>query len=228
VRQRPNTTALQAIVDALTTNETSWFRDREPFAALTEAVLPELVAARSATRRLRVWSAACSSGQEPYSLAITLRQFLPAGWSYEIVATDISTEMIKRAEAGVFSQVEVNRGLPANALLHNFERDGAHWKVSPALRQNVTFQRLNLAAPLPPIGTFDLVFLRNVLIYFDVETKNDVLSRISKHLRPDGYLFLGAAETTIGVNDNYERTAVGRAAAYRLRQATLAGVAGKG
>jgi chemotaxis protein methyltransferase CheR len=228
VRQRPNTTALQAIVDALTTNETSWFRDREPFTALTETVLPGLISARSATRRLRVWSAACSSGQEPYSLAITLKQFLPAGWTFEIVASDISTEMIKRAEAGVFSQVEVNRGLPANALLHNFERDGAHWKVAPALRQSVTFQRLNLAAPLPPIGQFDLVFLRNVLIYFDVETKNDVLNRIAKHLRPDGWLFLGAAETTIGVNDNYERFAVGRAAAYRLRQATLAGVAGKG
>jgi len=228
VRQRPNTTALQAIVDALTTNETSWFRDREPFTALTETVLPELISARSATRRLRVWSAACSSGQEPYSLAITLKQFLPAGWTFEIVASDISTEMIKRAEAGVFSQVEVNRGLPANALLHNFERDGAHWKVAPSLRQSVTFQRLNLAAPLPPIGQFDLVFLRNVLIYFDVETKNDVLNRIAKHLRPDGWLFLGAAETTIGVNDNYERFAVGRAAAYRLRQTTLAGVAGKG
>jgi chemotaxis protein methyltransferase CheR len=228
VRQRPDTTALQAIVDALTTNETSWFRDREPFSALTETVLPELITARAATRRLRIWSAACSSGQEPYSLAITLKQFLPAGWTFEIVATDISTEMIKRAEAGVFSQVEVNRGLPASALLHNFERDGAHWKVAPSLRQSVTFQRLNLAAPLPAIGTFDLVFLRNVLIYFDVETKNDVLNRISKHLRPDGWLFLGAAETTIGVNDNYERHAVGRAAAYRLRQTTLAGVAGKG
>ena len=144
------------------------------------------------------------------------------------MATDISSEMIQRAEAGVFSQVEVNRGLPANALLHNFERDGAHWKIAPALRRSVTFQRLNLAAPLPPIGTFDLVFLRNVLIYFDVETKNDVLNRISKQLRPDGYLFLGAAETTIGVNDSYERIAVGRAAAYRLRQSTLAGVAGKG
>jgi chemotaxis protein methyltransferase CheR len=228
VRQRPNTTALQAIVDALTTNETSWFRDREPFSALTETVLPELITARASTRRLRVWSAACSSGQEPYSLAITLREFLPAGWTYEIVATDISSEMIKRAEDGVFSQVEVNRGLPANALLHNFERDGAHWRVSPSLRQSITFQRLNLAAPLPPIGTFDLIFLRNVLIYFDVETKNDVLSRVSKLMRPDAWLFLGAAETTIGVNDNYERIAVGRAAAYRLRSAALAGVAGKG
>jgi chemotaxis protein methyltransferase CheR len=228
VRQRPNTTALQAIVDALTTNETSWFRDREPFSALTESVLPELIAARATTRRLRIWSAACSSGQEPYSLAITLKEFLPAGWSFEIVASDISSDMIKRAEEGVFSQVEVNRGLPANALLHNFVRDGAHWKVTPALRQAVTFQRLNLAAPLPPIGQFDLVFLRNVLIYFDVETKNDVLSRVAKVMRPDAWLFLGAAETTIGVNDNYERTALGRAAAYRLRQTTLAGVAGKG
>lgn len=228
VQQRMDRASIQDIVDALTTNETSWFRDREPFTALTESVLPELIQARAATRRLRVWSAACSSGQEPYSLAITMQQFLPAGWTYEIVGTDISTEMISRAEAGAFSQVEVNRGLPANLLVHHFERQGAHWRVSQALRRSVTFQRMNLAQPLPSMVPFDIVFLRNILIYFDVQTKRSVLRNVGKLLRPDGWLFLGAAETTIGVDDSYERVPAGRASAYRLRAAMPAGIAGKG
>jgi chemotaxis protein methyltransferase CheR len=228
VKQRPDPAAQSAIVDALTTNETSWFRDREPFAALTETVLPQLVAARAATRRLRIWSAACSSGQEPYGLAITVQQFLPAGWTYEIVGSDISHEMIERAKAGAYSQIEVNRGLPASHLVHFFERSGAHWRVTPSLRRNVTFQRLNLAAPLPPMSAFDLIFLRNVLIYFDVDTKRTVLRNVGKLLRPDGWLFLGAAETTIGVDDSYERVAAGRTSAYRLRAAVPAGTPGKG
>lgn len=228
VQQRSDPTATRDIVNALTTNETSWFRDREPFTALTESVLPELVRTRSATRRLRVWSAACSSGQEPYSLAITLQQFLPAGWTYEIVGSDISTEMIARAEAGAFSQVEVNRGLPANLLVHYFERAGAHWRISSSLRRNITFQRLNLAAPLPSMAPFDLIFLRNILIYFDVDTKRTVLRNVGKLLRPDGWLFLGAAETTIGIDDSYERVAAGRTSAYRLRAAVPAGIAGMG
>jgi chemotaxis protein methyltransferase CheR len=228
VQQRTDSTAVRCIVDALTTNETSWFRDREPFAALTESVLPGLVQARAASRRLRVWSAACSSGQEPYSLAITLQQALPADWTYEILGTDISTEMIARAEAGAFSQVEVNRGLPANLLVHHFERSGAHWRISPKLRSKVTFQQLNLAAPLPAFPPFDIIFLRNILIYFDVETKRTVLRNVGKLLRPDGWLFLGAAETTIGVDDSYERVAAGRTSAYRLRAAVPAGAVGKG
>jgi chemotaxis protein methyltransferase CheR len=228
VQQRTDPAAVRDIVDALTTNETSWFRDREPFTALTESVLPELIQARAASKRLRVWSAACSSGQEPYSLAITLQQALPAGWTYEIMGSDISTEMITRAEAGAFSQVEVNRGLPANMLVHYFERAGAHWRISPTLRRNVTFQRLNLAAPLPAMAPFDLIFLRNILIYFDVETKRSVLRNVGKLLRPDGWLFLGAAETTIGIDDNYERVAAGRTSAYRLRAAVPAGIAGMG
>jgi chemotaxis protein methyltransferase CheR len=228
VQQRTDSVAVRAIVDALTTNETSWFRDREPFTALTETVLPQLVQARAATRRLRVWSAACSSGQEPYSLAITLQQFLPAGWTYEILGTDISAEMIARAEAGAFSQVEVNRGLPANLLVHYFERAGTHWRISPTLRRNVTFQRMNLATPLPSLAPFDLVFLRNILIYFDVETKRSVLRNVGKLMRPDGWLFLGAAETTIGVDDSYDRVAAGRTSAYRLRTAVPAGIAGMG
>jgi chemotaxis protein methyltransferase CheR len=217
VQQRPEPDVHHKIVDALTTNETSWYRDSEPFAALSGAVLPDLMPTRSTTRNLRVWSAACSSGQEPYTISMVLQDALPAGWSYDITATDISTEMLARAEAGRFSQLEMNRGLPASMLVRHFERDGAHWRVSADLRKPITFKRLNLAAPLPPLPMFDVVFLRNVLIYFDVETKRQVLQRVSALMRPDAWLFLGAAETTIGIDDRFERVSAGRTSAYRLR-----------
>lgn len=227
LRQDPVPELRQAVIDALTTNETSWFRDGEPFSALSQTILPGLLASRGIAKHLRIWSAGCASGQEPYSLAILLRDFLPAGWTFEIIATDISAEMIRKAEAGRFTQVEVNRGLPAAMLVHHFERVGAHWSVSEELRRSVTFQRLNLAAPLPPMGLFDLVFLRNVLIYFDVDTKAEVLHRVAGVMRPDGLLFLGSAETTIGVDEGFERVAVGRAAAYRMRTAVPVGAAGR-
>jgi chemotaxis protein methyltransferase CheR len=219
LQRRPNTDHQRRIVDALTTNETSWFRDREPFNALVDAVLPELVKSRAAARRLRIWSAASSSGQEAYSLAITMEESLPTGWSYEIVGSDISTEMIKRAELAEYSQVEVNRGLPATQLVQYFERAGVHWRVMPQLRRCVSFKQMNLTAPLPPMASFDVIFLRNVLIYFDVATKRSVLHNVARLLRPDGWLFLGAAETTIGIDDNYERVAAGRTSAYRVRSA---------
>jgi chemotaxis protein methyltransferase CheR len=230
-QHRPEPDTHEKIVDALTTNETSWFRDGEPFQALTGGVLPDLMATRSSNRVLRVWSAACSSGQEPYSLAMVLQENLPAGWSYEITATDISQEMLARAEAGKFTQLEVNRGLPAHMLVRYFERDGTHWRVSASLRNHITFKRLNLAVPLPPLPQFDIVFLRNVLIYFDVETKRQVLARTSGVMRPDGWLFLGSAETTIGIDDRFERIPAGRSSAYRLRGANItspAGAMGKG
>jgi len=222
LQRRPNATHQRRIVDALTTNETSWFRDREPFAALADVVFPELVKSRAANRKLRIWSAASSSGQEAYSLAITLQESLPPGWSYEILGSDISTEMVQRAEQAEYSQVEVNRGLPAGQLVQYFERAGAHWRVTPALRRNVSFRLMNLTAPLPAMPPFDVIFLRNVLIYFDVATKKSVLRNISRLLRPDGWLFLGAAETTIGIDDNYERVAAGRTSAYRIRTAVPA------
>lgn len=228
LQRRPNQLHQRRIVDALTTNETSWFRDREPFTALTDVVLPELVKSRATQRRVRFWSAASSSGQEAYSLAITLSEGLPAGWAYEILGTDISTDMIKRAEAAEYSQVEVNRGLPATQLVQYFERAGAHWRVTPSLRRNVSFKLMNLTAPLPPMPPFDVIFLRNVLIYFDVATKKQVLRNVARLLRPDGWLFLGAAETTIGIDDNYERVAAGRTSAYRVRSAAPVGVAGRG
>ncbi|MCY1145780.1 methyltransferase, partial [Actinoplanes sp. Pm04-4] len=217
LQRRPDPAQQRKIIDALTTNETSWFRDREPFAALTDVVLPELIKSRSTARKVRVWSAASSSGQEAYSLAITLQEALPAGWSYDIMGTDISTEMVKRAETAEYSQVEVNRGLPAAQLVQYFERAGAHWRITQALRRNVSFRLMNLTAPLPVMQPFDVIFLRNVLIYFDVATKRTVLQNVAKLLRPDGWLFLGAAETTIGIDDNYERVAAGRTSAYRVR-----------
>jgi chemotaxis protein methyltransferase CheR len=228
LQRRPNQTNQRKIIDALTTNETSWFRDREPFSALTDVVLPELIKSRATARRLRFWSAASSSGQEAYSLAITLQEALPSGWTYEIMGSDISTEMIKRAEAAEYSQVEVNRGLPASQLVQYFERAGAHWRITPGLRRNVSFKLMNLTVPLPPMPPFDVIFLRNVLIYFDVATKKSVLRNVARLLRPDGWLFLGAAETTIGIDDNYERVAAGRTSAYRARSAVPTGAAKRG
>ena len=226
LQRRPNAADQRRVIDALTTNETSWFRDREPFTALSDVVLPELARTRGpANRRIRLWSAASSSGQEAYSLAITLQEHLAPGWTYEIVGSDISTEMIKRAELAEYSQVEVNRGLPATQLVQYFERAGAHWRVTPGLRRNVSFKLMNLTAPLPPMPPFDVIFLRNVLIYFDVATKKAVLRNVARLLRPDGWLFLGAAETTIGIDDNYERVAAGRTSAYRVRSAVPVGAA---
>ena len=227
-QRSPDPRVRQRVVEALTTNETSWFRDREPFRALTETVVPDLVRARASSRHLRVWSAACSSGQEPYSLAIDLQRTLPPGWTYEILGTDISTEMLDRARKGEFSQVEVNRGLPAQLLLEHFERVGAYWRIAPGLRRAISFQQLNLAVPMPAMAPFDVVFLRNVLIYFDVETKRSVLRSVGRLLRPDGWLFLGGAETTIGVDDNYVRVTTGRTSAYRLRSGAPMAAAGKG
>lgn len=225
---RPDPVAIHALVDALTTNETSWFRDREPFQALTDFVVPELITSRATSRSLRIWSAACSSGQEPYSIAMLMEDSLPAGWRYEIMASDISTEMIGRAQHGEFSQVEMNRGLPAQMLVRHFERVGTSWRIAPSLRRAVTFQRLNLDTPLPVQQPFDVIFLRNVLIYFDVATKRSVLRNISRLLRPDGWLFLGAAETTIGIDDRFERVAAGRASAYRIKTPVPASAVGKG
>jgi chemotaxis protein methyltransferase CheR len=216
VRSRPDPDRRRRIVEALTTNETSWFRDGDPFTALTSTVMPQLVAARGAGERLQIWSAACSSGQEPYTIAMLLEDSLPnAAVRVSITATDLSREMVERTRAGRFSQLEVNRGLPAPMLVRHFTRAGSEWEVSPALRRMVTATECNLAAPLPRMGPFDVVYLRNVLIYFDLPTKQSILRRVRDVMRPDGWLFLGAAETTLGVDDAWERVVLGRSSAYR-------------
>jgi chemotaxis protein methyltransferase CheR len=216
VRSRPDADSKRRIVEALTTNETSWFRDGDPFTGLTSTVLPQLLAARGAAERLQIWSAACSSGQEAYTVAMLLEDALPgAAARVSITATDLSREMVERTRAGRFSQLEINRGLPAPMLVRHFTRVGNEWEVAPALRRMVTASECNLAAPLPRLGPFDVVYLRNVLIYFDLPTKQSILRRVRELMRPDGWLFLGAAETTLGVDDSWERVVLGRSSAYR-------------
>ena len=216
VRTRPDADTTRRIVEALTTNETSWFRDGDPFTALTSTVLPALVSARGPAEPLKIWSAACSSGQEPYTIAMLLEDALPhAATRVSITATDLSREMVERTRAGRFSQLEVNRGLPAPMLVRHFTRAGSEWEVAPALKRMVTAVECNLAAPFPRMGPFDVVYLRNVLIYFDLSTKQAILRRVRELLRPDGWLFLGAAETTLGVDDSWERVVIGRSSAYR-------------
>lgn len=217
LRQRTCRDSEARIVDAMTTNETSWFRDREPFTALTDTVLPALLAKRGAAGTLRVWSAACSTGQEPYTLAMVLQDALPTGWSFDILATDLSSEVLERARTGRFSQIEMNRGLPAPMLVRHFTRAGTEWQVADELRRKITFKSMNLAADFPSMGPFDIVFLRNVLIYFDPATKRTVLGRVRSVMRPDAWLFLGAAETTIGIREDFQRVTTGRSSAYQLR-----------
>jgi chemotaxis protein methyltransferase CheR len=219
VRARPAGPLGDRIVDALTTNETSFFRDRHPFVALENSILPRIIAARAPTRRLSIWCAASSSGQEPFSLGMLLVEKFPelATWQVEIVATDISKEILARARTGTFSQVEVNRGLPAQMLAKYFQREGMTWKIAPKIRDMVSFRELNLASPWPPMGRFDVVMCRNVLIYFDVATRSEVLDKIGNVLAPDGVLMLGAAETTLNLTDRFERVQEGPCGWYELK-----------
>lgn len=205
---------LEDVVEALTTNETSWFRDVTPFDALRQHILPALQSAPGGLPRLRLWSGACSTGQEPYSIAMILSEAMP-GLPLEITATDLSEQVLSRARTGEYSQLEVNRGLPAPLLVKYMKRNGSHWQVADELRRKITFRRANLLESPPLGGPFDVVFLRNVLIYFDLATKRSVLDRVRGALRPGGFLVLGAAETTIGVHEGYERVVVGRGAVYR-------------
>ncbi|WP_426246008.1 CheR family methyltransferase [Nocardioides sp. LHG3406-4] len=218
VARARNPRTLTAIVEALTTNETSWFRDNDPFVALRTAVLPAL--AKTRTRKsLRIWCAACSTGQEPYSVAMTvLDSPLLADFDVTIVATDLSEEVLAKGRAGEYSQLEVNRGLPASLLVRHFTREGLNWRISPQLRSRVEFKQLNLLRPYTLMGKFDIVFMRNVLIYFDQATKQDILRRVRQVTAPDGYLFLGAAEMTRGLDDSWEREPAGRSALYRIRE----------
>jgi chemotaxis protein methyltransferase CheR len=220
LQRRPDDLLRRQIVEAMTTNETSFFRDRDPFNALTQAILPELCKLRSASRRINIWSAACSTGQEPYSIAMAVvdHPLITADWRVDVLATDINNEILERARRARYSQLEVNRGLPAPMLVRHFERADTDWRVVAAVRKLVRFTPLNLAEQfdLPPM---DVVFLRNVLIYFDPATKSEVLRRVRRFLRPDGFLFLGGAETTLGLDDGFERVAVGSTIAYRPKGA---------
>jgi chemotaxis protein methyltransferase CheR len=189
----------------MTTNESYFFRDKLPFEHFRDTMLPALMAARGSGRRLRVWCAAASTGQEPYTLAMILRDLQPklAGWTVDILATDLSTEVLERARSGLYSQFEVQRGLPIQYLMKYFTQRGDNWEIAPDIRAMVQFRPLNLLRDVSSLGIFDIVFCRNVLIYFDQATKIDVLKRLSRLTAPDGYLVLGAAETVVGLTDAF-------------------------
>jgi len=207
LRVQPSNGVVTQIVEAMVTTETSFFRDVHPFETLRKTVLPRLMGLRRDQRRLNIWCAACSTGQEPYSVALLIREHFPElrGWNVALLATDLSRETLARARQGRFSQIEVNRGLPAALLIRHFTQHGTSWEISADLRGMVDFQELNLAQPWPALAAMDLVLLRNVMIYFDVEMKKAILARLARVLRPDGYLILGGAETTFNVDDSYRR-----------------------
>jgi chemotaxis protein methyltransferase CheR len=193
------------VVEAMTTNETFFFRDKIPFDHLKETILPALVQARAARRSLRFWCAASSTGQEPYSIAMLLKE-MPAlsGWRTEIVATDLSQAVLEKSKAGIFSQFEVQRGLPIQMLVKYFKQNGDLWQLNADVRAMVQHRQLNLLQDFSHLGTFDVIFCRNVLIYFDQETKAAIFERMARMIEPDGALALGAAESVVGITDAFK------------------------
>lgn len=220
LKSQPEGALHTQVVEAMTTNETSFFRDVHPFEALRTVVLPELIAARTRQRKLRIWSAACSTGQEVYSLAILLAEHFPEleSWDVEILGSDLSQAVLEKAAEGVYSQLEVNRGLPAALLVKYFQKEGLLWRVQEPLRRKVKLMRINLVEPWPPLPTMDVIFLRNVLIYFPPAVKQKVLLRMRQHLAADGVLFLGGAETTLGLDDAWQRIPCGKTSFYQPAQ----------
>jgi chemotaxis protein methyltransferase CheR len=209
------------VIEAMTTNETSFFRDQHPFEALKRQVLPALLAQRAATKTLSIWCAASSSGQEPYTIAMTLLDSFPMlqNWKVTFIATDLSQQMVERSRNGRYSQLEVNRGLPASMLVKHFKKDGLEWQVDQELRSMIDFRRMNLLESWPTMPPMDIIFIRNVLIYFDSNTKKDIFRRIRGIMRSDGYLFLGGAETTMNLDDSFQRMPIERSGVYQLRSA---------
>jgi chemotaxis protein methyltransferase CheR len=193
------------VVEAMTTNESFFFRDKTPFLNFTETMMPEILKTRASTKRLRIWCSAASTGQEPYSLAICLKEMSErlAGWQIEILGTDISAEVLEKAKTGLYSQFEVQRGLPIHMLTGYFTQVGDMWQIDSAIRAMVNYREFNLLEGFAALGKFDIVFCRNVLIYFDQPTKSQVLDRIAAQMNPQSYLVLGAAETVIGLSDKY-------------------------
>jgi chemotaxis protein methyltransferase CheR len=219
LRDRPLNQLHVSVVEALTTNETQFFRDIHPFEALQSSILPELFRKRAATRQLNVWCAAASTGQEPYSLAMLLADSFPdrASWHVRCLASDLSEEALARARQGCYRQLEVNRGLPPRLLTKYFSEQGADWQLAEQILRRVEFRNINLVAAWPVLPQMDLILMRNVLIYFNVETKKAILRKVRKVLKPDGYLFLGSAETTLNLDTAFEQVQFNKTVCYQLK-----------
>jgi chemotaxis protein methyltransferase CheR len=219
------------VVEAMTTNETFFFRDKSPFDHFRDSIMPEMLQARASRRSIRIWCAAGSTGQEPYSLAICLKEMSTAltGWRVEILATDISEEVLEKSKAGIYSQFEVQRGLPIQMLVKYFRQNGELWQVNADIRAMVQHRQLNLLHDFSHLGMFDVIFCRNVLIYFDQDTKIGILNRLARTSEPDGFLVLGAAETVVGLTDAYksypDRRGLYRPSATRVSPAKMASFA---
>ena len=235
-----STSLVAQVVEAMTTNETFFFRDKIPFDHFRQSIMPEIMKVRAARKSIRIWCAAGSTGQEPYSLAMCLKEMDSqlAGWRVEIIATDLSQEVLEKSKTGLYSQFEVQRGLPIQLLVKYFKQNGEFWQINPDIRAMVQHRQLNLLQDFSHLSTFDVIFCRNVLIYFDQDTKINIFSRLCKIMEPDGFLVLGAAETVVGLTDafkpfpdkrglyqpNDSRMARGQAAAVASRIAAAAGM----
>jgi chemotaxis protein methyltransferase CheR len=206
LRSRQDENLLADITDAMTTNESSFFRDQKPFDQFRQIVLPKFLQTRATTKKLRIWSAACSNGQEPYSLAMILDEERAklAGWQIEIVATDLCRDVLDKAKQGVYTQFEVQRGLPIQMLVKHFSQIGDKWQLSEAIRKQIRFQPFNLLGDMRTLGSFDIIFCRNVLIYFDQPTKTKVLENMAARMPADGVLYLGGAETVLGITQKFK------------------------
>lgn len=215
LRAAPASPLQREIINAMTTNETFWFRDPVLWSTLRATLLPALCDRRRQSRSLRFWSAAASTGQEAYSLAITLRELPLTDWTLEIIGTDISTKVIEQARDGLYHPVEINRGLPAPMLVKYFQRQGLHWQIADSLRAMTRFHQFDLRNSMTLAGPFDLIFCRNILIYFDLETKRRILDNLSRALAPGGYLLLGATENLLGVDSCFRSKTVEGIIAYQ-------------
>jgi len=226
--QPGNSRLRQRVAEAVAVPESYFFRNKDCFAYIDEVMLPRLMEQRATARRIRIWSAACSTGQEPYSLAMLLAEKGRAldGWTVEIVASDLSHDLLRKARSGAYTQFEVQRGLPARLLIKYFEREGALWQVKPEIRERVVFRDQNLLHSCAALGRFDIILCRNVLIYFGVDQRKAVLSRMARRLQPDGCLVLGAAETTLGFSRDFQRVSEKLGGVYCLASGSTSGRAG--
>lgn len=219
IRTQPLARLHHQVVHAMTTNETLFFRDIYPFEALRKELLPKLIQARAENRKLNIFFAGCATGQEPYSVAMILRDFFYEilDWNVHLLAADISQEALERARRGVYNQFEMNRGLPASCMVKHFHQNGLEWQLKEEVRNMVEFRQINIAEHIPPLPQMDIIFMRNILIYFDDDTKRTIFRKMRTLLKPDGYLFLGTAETPMYLDPSFEPLIIGRATCYQMR-----------